>query len=245
MKLPLHPRPKTSKASYLALVAAASLLLAAATQVHAQLGYPAPSSGAGSYYSPEMTHDASAIVSATTSMDVLDSSYHIGQGDHLSYRVVEERRPPVPLTVADSGELEVPLVGRVPARGLTCKELAIKIKPLLEHDYFYHATVIIGLDAVSMKSRGRIYISGQIKQQGPIEIPPDEHFTLTKAILKAGGFADFANHKKVKLLRKSADGTTQTSVIDCDAITKKGHLEKDPELFPDDTVIVPEKFINF
>ena len=190
-------------------------------------------------------NDAAAVVSSTTSMDVLDSTRKLGMGDRLSYRVVEERRQPVGLMVADSGEVEVPLIGRVKASGRTCKELALAIKPLLEHDYFFKATVIIGLDAVSIKSRGRVYLSGQVRQQGPIEIPPDERFTLSKAILKAGGFADFANKKKIKLIRKTADGIGQTTIVDLDAITVHGHLEKDPEILPDDTIIVPEKFVNF
>lgn len=188
---------------------------------------------------------AAAIVAGTTSMEVLDSTRQLGAGDRLSYRVVEERRPPVSLIIADSGEVEVPLIGRVPATGRTCRQLAATIKPMLEREYFYHATVIVGLDAVSAKSRGRVYISGQIRQQGPIEIPPDEKFTLSKAILKAGGFADFANKKKVKLIRKSATGAPQTTIVDLDAITTKGQIDKDPELLPDDTIIVPEKFINF
>ena len=145
--------------------------------------------------------EAAAVVATTTSMEVLDSTRRLGAGDRLSYRIVEERRDPVGLTVADSGEVEVPLIGRVKASGRTCRELAQSIKPLLEREYFYHATVIVGLDAISAKARGRIYISGQVHQQGPIDIPPDEHFTLSKAILKAGGFADFANHRKIKLIR--------------------------------------------
>jgi len=189
--------------------------------------------------------DASAVVAATTSMDVLDASRRLGVGDRLSYRVVEERRPPVGLMVADSGEVEVPLIGRVRASGRTCRELAQSIKPVLEKEYFYKATVIVGLDSVSAKSRGRIYLSGQVHQQGPIEIPPDERFTLSKAILKAGGLADFANHKKIKLVRKNANGTAQTTIVDLDAITVRGELDKDPELQPDDTIIVPEKFVNF
>lgn len=189
---------------------------------------------------------SSAIVAGTTSMEVLDSSYRLGAGDHLSYRVVEERRPPVPLIVADSGELEVPLIGRISAKGRTCKDLAQAIRPLLEREYFYKATVIIGLDAVSSKSRGRVYISGQVRQQGPVEIPPDERFTLSKAIFKAGGFADFANHRKIKVLRKAVGGgRAQPIIVDLDAVTVHGDLEKDLELQPDDTVIVPEKFVNF
>ena len=189
--------------------------------------------------------DGSGVVAGTTSMEVLDSSRRLGAGDRLSYRVVEERRSPVGLIMADSGEVEVPLIGRVKATGRTCKELAFAIKPMLEKEYFFRATVIVGLDAVSAKARGRIYLSGQVKQQGPIEIPPDERFTLSKAILKAGGLADFANSRKIKLVRRDASGNAQTTIVDLDAITKHGQLDKDPELLPDDTIIVPVKFVNF
>lgn len=188
---------------------------------------------------------ASAIVSGTTSMEVLDNTRQLGRGDRLSYRVVEERRTPVSVTVADSGEVEVPLIGRVPASGRTCRQLAAAIKPLLEREYFHNATVIVGLDSVSSKSRGRVYLTGQVRSQGPIDIPPDERFTLSKAIAKAGGFADFANKKKVKLVRRLPNGSSQTQIIDVEAVTVRGELEKDVELQPDDAIIIPEKFINF
>jgi len=193
----------------------------------------------------ELPHGSSAIVAGTTSMEVLDSSRRLGAGDRLSYRVVEERRDPVALMVADSGELEVPLIGRVSASGRTCKELAMAIKPMLERTYFYHATVIVGLDAVSMKARGHVYLSGQVRNPGAMEIPPDERFTLSKAILKAGGLADFANKHKIKLVRKGPSGAVETKIVDLGAVVDKSQLDKDPELEPDDTIIVPEKFVNF
>jgi len=188
---------------------------------------------------------ASAIVSGTTSMEVLDNTRKLGPGDRLSYRVVEERRQPVSVAVADSGEVEVPLIGRVPASGRTCRQLAASIKPMLEREYFHKATVIVGLDSVSSKARGRVYLTGQVRSQGPIDIPPDERFTLSKAIAKAGGFADFANKKKVKLIRRGPDGAAQTQIIDVEAITVRGEIDKDIELQPDDSIIIPEKFINF
>ena len=191
-----------------------------------------------------ITRNSSPIVAGTNSMDVLDTSRRLGAGDRLSYRVVEERREPIPLVVADSGELEVPLIGRLSAAGRTCKELAQAIKPMLEREYFFKATVIVGLDAVSARARGHVYVSGQVRQQGALEIPPDEHFTLSKAILKAGGFADFANKRKIRLIRKGANGSSETTIVDLVEIIDRGHIDKDPELHPDDTIIVPEKYVN-
>ena len=187
---------------------------------------------------------AAGMVAGTTSMEVLDNSRRLGAGDRLSYRVVQEKRAPLSLMITDSGEVEVPLIGRVRAGGRTCKELAEAIKPLLQREYFIHATVIIGLDSASSKSRGTVYVSGQVRTQGSIEIPAEERLTVSKAILKAGGFADFSDSKKVKLVRNKADGKTETTIVDVDAILTKGQIEKDPVLQPDDRIIVPRKFIN-
>ena len=214
-----------------------SVFLCAASTLSGQTA-PSPDN----HYDPAQ---ANAVVAGTTSMEVLDTTRRLGRGDRISYRIVEERHEPIGLMVADSGEIEFPLIGRVTATGRTCKELAFAIKPLLEKEYFIHATVIIGLNAISEKSRGRIYLSGQVKSQGPMEIPPDERFTLSKALLKAGGFADFASRTKVKLIRRQPDGSTTTTIVDVEAITKKGRLDKDPELMPDDRIVVPEKFVNF
>jgi len=189
---------------------------------------------------------ASAVVAVTNSMDVLDTGRKIGPGDRLSYRVVEERRTPMQLQVTDGGEVEVPLIGRVQAKGRTCRELAYAIKPMLEKVYFQKATVIISVDTMMSRSIGKVYLSGQVMQQGGIEIPPDERFTLSKAIFRAGGFANFANQKKIKLVRRDpATGVAKTTIVDMEPVTKRGEMDKDPLLLPDDTVIVPEKFINF
>src|SRR5438093_969549 len=81
---------------------------------------------------------AAGMVAGTTSMDVLDNSRRLGAGDRLSYRIVQERRAPLSLMVTDSGEVEVPLIGRVSASGRTCRQLAEAIKPMLQREYFIH-----------------------------------------------------------------------------------------------------------
>jgi len=192
-------------------------------------------------------YTASSAIATTNSMEVLDDTRKISVGDRLSYRVVEERKSPVPLFVLDSGEIEVPLIGRISAKNKTCRQLAFDIKGPLEKDYFYKATVIIGLDFTSNRSRGRIYITGEVHGGGPMEIPADETFTVSKALLRAGGFGEFANKRKVKLLRKNADdpSKTDTIIVDVEEIIEKGRQDKDPVLNPDDMIVVPKKLINF
>jgi polysaccharide export outer membrane protein len=201
-------------------------------------------STASAQSSRDETERSYSVVAGTTSMEVLDDKRPLRLGDRLSMRVVEDRKPPVGLIVTDSGEVDVPLIGRVPAKGLTCKQLAYAIKQPLEREYYYKATVIVGLDIQGLKSPGRIYISGQVRNQGPMDIPADETLTVSKAILRAGGFADFANKRKIKLIRRTG-GTAQTTIVDLEAVIRKGRADKDPIVEPDDTIIVPERLINF
>src|SRR5437867_9319100 len=121
-----------------------------------------------------------STVLRTNSMAVLDDKKKLGPNDYVSFRVVEDRdNESQRLRVNDNGELEVPYVGLVPAQGRTCKELAHNIKSLLEKEYYYHATVILAVDRVSEKSRGRIYVYGSVKGQGPQEIPAEESYTVS------------------------------------------------------------------
>lgn len=187
---------------------------------------------------------STSAVANTTSMEVLDDKRPLQIGDRISERVVEDRKPPVSLIVTDSGEVEVPLIGRVMAKGKTCKQLAYAIKGPLERDYYYKATVIIGLDVETVKSPGRVYVTGQVRNQGPVAIPPGETLTVSRAIIQAGGLADFANSRRVRLIRKNGD-KTETIIVDLDLVMKKGRLDKDPVVQPDDTIVVPERLINF
>ena len=194
---------------------------------------------------PPTSSSASSTVALTNSMHALNDKTKLGNGDRLSYRVVEERKEPIPLFVTDSGEIEVPYIGRVTVAGKSCKEAALAIKPLLEKEYFFKATVILGLDTLSTRSRGKVYLMGQVKTQGAMELPADETLTVSKVILRAGGVADFANRRKVRLVRKKGNNQTETFIVDLVEILDKGHLEKDRGIKPDDLIIVPERLINF
>jgi len=183
-----------------------------------------------------------STVMRTNSMAVLDDKKRLGPDDFVSFRVVEDRdNESQHLRVNDNGELEVPYIGLVAAQGRTCRQLAYSIKSALEREYYYHATVILAVDRVSDRSRGKVYVYGAVKGQGPQEIPPDEIYTVSKAIIRAGGFGDFADKRKVKITRK--DG--QDIVVDLKRVIEQGHTEDDVVLRPDDQIYVPQRLVNF
>ena len=184
----------------------------------------------------------SDTVMRTNSMEVLDDKKRLGSDDYVSFRVVEDRDGESQhLRVNDNGELEVPYIGLVTAAGKTCRQLAYNIKSALERDYYYHATVILAVDKVSEKSRGKVYVYGAVKSQGPQEIPTDETYTVSKAVIRAGGFGDFADKRKVKVTRK--DG--KDFVVDMKRVIEGGHTEEDVVVQPDDQIYVAQRLINF
>ena len=173
----------------------------------------------------------------------LDDKHKLIAGDKVSFQILEDRTNSVQLLVAESSELDIPYLGRIYVAGKTCKDLAAEVKTLLEKDYYHRASVIIGLDSLS-KVLGKVYVWGPVRNQGPIEIPANENFTAGKAILRAGGFGDFANKKEVKVVRKTATGNT-SFMINMVEVLEKGKTDADVVLEPEDFIIVPQKGWNF
>lgn len=183
---------------------------------------------------------------ASLSSYVPDDKYKLRPGDRVAFQILEDRDAPKSLVVADSGELDFPYVGRVMATDKTCKQLSTELKGLLEKEFYFRATVIVALDVAS-RVQGRVYIVGQVRSQGALDLFVNENLTVGKAILRAGGFADFANKKKVKVVRAgTAEGTEkQTFELNMVEILEEGKTEKDIQLKPDDFVLVPSRLFNF
>ena len=176
---------------------------------------------------------------------VADDKYKLRLGDRVSFQVLEDRDQPRSLVVADSGELDVPYLGRLPAVDKTCKQLADEIKKLLELEYYYRASVVLALDSAN-RVLGRVYVWGQVRNQGPIDLVVNENLTAGKAILRAGGFGDFANKRKVKVIRPGVKGAAkQVFELNMVEILEAGQTENDLPLQSDDAVIVSSRLFNF
>jgi protein involved in polysaccharide export with SLBB domain len=196
----------------------------------------------------------SMAASGLNSMDVLDNVRAIRPGDVISLRIIEDRKEPRQVTVGVTGEIQAPYVGLVKAAGRTSRSLADSIKVELERSYFKKATVIVAIDQTREESRGPgIYnidmefftVFGQVLRQGKYELPSDEDVTISQAILRAGGFAQFGNPKRVKVVRQLPDGQNKTILVNCDDIMRKGNLNKDIYIRSGDVVIVDEKKVSF
>ena len=182
---------------------------------------------------------------------VSDVTYKLRVGDTVSFQILEDRiwnsqDAPKPLVVTDSGEVDVPYIGRVMAVGKTSKELADAITTALEKDYYNKATVILSLNLAN-RVLGQVYVSGQVRSQGALEIQMNENLTAGRAILRSGGFGDFADKTKVKVVRGSGGTGEKPQNFDLDMfkILEQGKTESDIVLQPGDLIFVPTRLVNF
>jgi len=233
------------------------LLVCAASMAWAQIPTPLPYNPATGGQTPLVAPPPTATsggggVSGLLSGHIQDATYKLRVGDAVSFQIREDLvwnalDTPKNLVVTDSGELDVPYIGRVLAADKTCGELAEELKTALEKDYYQKATVALSLNLAN-RLLGRVYIWGQVHNQGPLDMQMNENLTVGQAILRAGGFADFANKNKVKVIRaatSAANGEKQTFDLDMEQILEKGKTDKDIQLQPGDLIIVPSRLINF
>ncbi len=188
------------------------------------------------------------------SMDQLDGTRSLGYGDRVLFRIVEDHNAASVLRIQDSGEILVPHIGLVKAAGRTCREVAFSIKRELERSFYKLATVIVALDQAAERRPGVagtpnapefFTIFGQVQKQGKYELPLDEDVSISQAILRAGGFAQFANTKNVKVVRRTPSAGNKTIIVNLEDIMTRGNLDHDIYIRNNDVIIVKEKIAQF
>ncbi len=203
--------------------------------------------------------NAPALTASTlTTMDALDNKTALADGDTVSFRVIEDRDDAVQRTVTDTGAVDFPYIGPVKVEGRTCHEVALDVKKRLEVDYYKQATVIVGLDRIvgqdnDTKPKDFAWVMGEVKGVGPQELLEHQPMTVSQLIMRASGFTDFADQRKVKLIHRTPTAGSASSqdlnnskdyqVIDVKAILE-GQPVSDPMVKPGDYIIVPKKWVN-
>jgi polysaccharide biosynthesis/export protein len=179
-------------------------------------------------------------------MQVVDPDKKLTAGDMLTVEIVEDKEGGMVRTVTAAGAIGVPPVGFIQVAGKTTTEAAADIKRRLEADYYYHATVKLNIDRVSpvQVKAGTVILSGQVRLAGPQEMIAGEPLRLSSAILKAGGFTEWANPKKVKVTRQ-VNGAAHSDEYNVKEIIEKGDEKADPILKDGDRINVPKAWARF
>lgn len=153
----------------------------------------------------------------------LQSSYILGSGDKIRLIVYGEDQLSGEFTVDDAGQLSLPLVGAVSARGLSIPELTDRIKTRFQDGYLRDPK--LGLEILRYRP---FYISGEVDESG--EYPYVVGLTVPQAIATAGGYSRRANKAKVTIIR-AKDGTRYSYPAD-----------QTTRVFPGDVIEVPERY---
>lgn len=132
-----------------------------------------------------------------------------------------------PYTVDERGMLNIPYIGLVKVAGSNANQVQRDIEARLRSEGIYtHPTVTISIQ----NSMRFITVGGAVRNPGRVVFTSD--LTLLSAVSAAGGFNDFANRKKVRLMRQG-----KGVVFDCVEIMKDP--QKDPAIIPGDQIDVP------
>ena len=130
--------------------------------------------------------------------------------------------------VKEDGTITLPIIGSVLARGKTSGELQKEIQDKYVPKYYQRLVVTV-------KSLDSFYtVGGEVKMPGS-QLWRGE-ITVTQAIQSAGDFTDFANKKKVLLVR--ANGTR----IKVNCIKALEDPQLDPKVLPGDKITVPRRW---
>jgi len=133
-------------------------------------------------------------------------------------------------TVDSTGCVNLPYINKVKADGLTPAQLARVIEDSFRTSKIYTNPTV----TILMQPAARfVNVGGAVRT--PSRVPFTEDMTLLTAINAAGGFNDFADQKRVRLLRGN-----KAEVFDVRQFRKDP--SKDVRLQPGDRVEVPQTF---
>jgi len=97
--------------------------------------------------------------------------------------------------IRPDGKISLPLVGDVPASGLTADQLASDIAERLKA---YKENPSVSVNVVEVNSY-YVFMVGEVN--GPGKLPLKSYTTLLQAISLAGGFTQFASRNDIRIVR--------------------------------------------
>jgi polysaccharide biosynthesis/export protein len=167
-------------------------------------------------------------------------SYRIGVDDLVQVSVWRNPELSITVPVRPDGKISVPLIGDVPAGGLTPEEVAADIEKKLAN-FVRDPKVAVILTALnSHEFISRVRVTGAVRQ--PVSIPYRQGMTVLDAVLQAGGVTEFAAADRTKLYRKpAADADAKPYEVRLGAILGKGDLATNFAVQPGDVITVPER----
>jgi polysaccharide export outer membrane protein len=173
------------------------------------------------------------LLAAVASLRAEDVSFR--EGDTLELRIggvpsEETQLITGTYTVDGEGFINLPHIGKVRALGLTQAALQRAVEAAYRAGDIYTNPTITVTVPTTLRF---VNVSGDVRQPRRVEYTQD--LTVLGAISAAGGFTEYADQRKVRLLRGG-----QAQLIDVKAVRAKPSL--DIKLLPGDQIEVPQSW---
>jgi polysaccharide export outer membrane protein len=160
----------------------------------------------------------------------VEEDYKISPLDTLSVSVFQVADLSRDYEVDLTGNISVPLIGRVKAVDMTMTQLDERLTTILGEKYLQNPDVSIGLKSSSARV---ITVDGAV--QNPGVFPVNRQMTLLQVIAMAKGVNGDANPKRVAIFRQ-IQGQRMAAAFDLTSI-RRGKAE-DPKVYSGDIVVV-------
>jgi len=158
-------------------------------------------------------------------------SYKIGRDDVLDVLVWKQEQLSGRIRVASDGTIMLPLIGQVKAAGRTSTELQTELTARFAR--FVHDPKVT-VRVFNPASRV-FYVLGEVSKPGMYSLMSGE--VLSQALAAAGGPTEYANLRKIKIVRRSRDQQIEMTVNY--SAVRSGDLRADVPLERGDTITVP------
>lgn len=162
---------------------------------------------------------------------VSTAPYTILAGDAISVQVFQEPELSVDkVSVDDSGNIQLPLIGELRAAGRTAVEISDAITMRLGERFLREPRVVV---SVVQRTERYVTVEGEVREPGVYEI--DRNYTLLSALARARSPTQTARIDQVVIFRL-VDGQRMGALFDLDRI-REGR-DPDPQIVGGDTVVV-------
>jgi len=136
---------------------------------------------------------------APMKIDNPTDAYVLEPGNRIRLTVFGESGLSGDFTIDPLGNIALPLVGNVPASGVTAKELAKRIEDLLQKDGYLQTPRV----AAEVQTFRPFYVLGEVRAPG--EFPYTTGMTVLSAVARAGGY-DYRAREGEAVLVRTIDG---------------------------------------
>lgn len=150
-------------------------------------------------------------------------AFRVGSGDKIKVTVFGEPDLSGGFDVTAQGTIAMPLIGDVPARGLTIDELRVALTRRLSEGYLKSPKV-----TVEVMNYRPLYVHGEVRSGGEFQFK--HGLKLRDAIAMAGGYTYRANTSYLLITRS---GSPMEMRVD---------MPSDAVALPGDNIRVPERF---